>query len=289
MDVQQPHGLADALVAVAEDPSATVLAGGTDLMVAVNEGTRPVERVISLRGVRELAGWRDDGADVVIGAGTTYAAMLEGDLGARLPALAQAARTVGSPQIRNAGTLGGNLATASPAGDTLPVLLALGASVEVAGPGGVRLLPVGEFLVGPKRTALEPGELITGVRVPRRPGPQEYLKVGVRNAMVIAVASVAFAADVAARSITVGLGSVGPTVLGAPAACDWLAERVDWDGGGFVVRDPAAVMEFGRRVRAAAAPIADHRSTAAYRAHAIGVLAQRAAARAALAPGEVAA
>ena len=133
--------------------------------------------------------------------------------------MAQAARTVGSPQIRNAGTIGGNLGTASPAGDTLPVLVALGATVEVASATARRALPIGEFLTGPKSTALVPGELIVSVRVPVAGGPQEYLKVGVRNAMVIAVASVAMVVDRDAGTVGVGLGSVGPTALSAPDAC----------------------------------------------------------------------
>jgi len=145
--------------------------------------------------VPELADIRVDGATIVIGAATTFA-RLELDPVARLvPALAYAARTVGSPQIRNAATIGGNLATASPAGDALPVLVALGASVEVAGRHGRRLIPIAEFFTGPKRSVLEVGDLVVAVRVPVRRGPQEYLKVGVRNAMVIAVASLAIVVD----------------------------------------------------------------------------------------------
>ena len=188
------------------------------------------------------------------------------------PALAQAARTVGSPQIRNAGTIGGNLGTASPAGDTLPVLVALHAAVELASSTGTRVVPVGEFLTGPKATALEPGELIVGVRIPVRRGPQEYLKVGVRNAMVIAVASVAMVVDADTRAVGVGLGSVGPTALGAPDACAWLAAQTDW-------RDRR-----GRRPvrRGSLAPLPDRRSPqprTSYRRHAVGVMARTSAAQ----------
>src|SRR5439155_921044 len=117
----------------------------------------------------------------------------------------------------------------SPAGDTLPVLMALDATVGLASRAGTRALPIGEFLTGPKSTALAPGELIVNVRVPVARGPQEYLKVGTRNAMVIAVASVAMVVDREAGTVGVGLGSVGPTALPAPAACDWLAGQAEWN------------------------------------------------------------
>jgi len=289
MDVLHPTGLTTALEAVAEAPDALVLAGGTDLMVAVNEGTRAVGRVIALRRVDEIVGWRIDGDDVVVGAGTTYTALAAPDFAAVVPALACAARTVGSPQIRNAGTIGGNLGTASPAGDTLPVLVALGATVELASVAGTRAVPVTEFLTGPKRTARALDELITAVRIPRVRGPQDYLKVGVRNAMVIAVASLACVVDLRARTVAVGLGSVGPTALAAPEAVAWLADRLDWSAGGVALGRPEDAVEFGARVAAVASPIDDHRSTAAYRRHAIGVLATRAARRAAVAEIEAAA
>ncbi len=182
---------------------------------------------------------------------------------------------MGSPQIRNAGTIGGNVATASPAGDTLPVLVALGASIEIASATGRRVLPVGEFFLGAKRSALQPGELVVAVHVPVRRGPQDYLKVGVRNAMVIAVASLAIAVDLDEQSIGIGLGSVGPTPLPAPDACEWIAARAEWRTDGLSVA-PDDIAEFARRVAAAATPIDDHRSTAGYRRHAIGVLARRA-------------
>jgi CO/xanthine dehydrogenase FAD-binding subunit len=194
---------------------------------------------------------------------------MDGSVATLAPALAQAARTVGSPQIRNAGTIGGNLGTASPAGDTLPVLVALGASVEVASAAATRTLPIGDFLTGPKATALAPGELIVSVRLPVARGPQEYLKVGVRNAMVIAVASVAMVVDREAGTVGVGLGSVGPTALAAPDACTWLTAHDDWT-------DPAVADEFAIQVATAARPIDDHRGRASYRRHAVGVMARRA-------------
>ncbi len=271
MTVTAPTSLADALAALADEPGSLVLAGGTDLMVQVNEGVRrpgPAP-VLALAGVPELRAVRREGDDLVVGAGATYTELMGEPVASTAPALAQAARTVGSPQIRNAGTIGGNLGTASPAGDTLPVLVALDAAVELASATGARVVPVGEFLTGPKATALDPGELIVGVRIPVRRGPQEYLKVGVRNAMVIAVASVALVVDADTRAVGVGLGSVGPTALGAPDACAWLTAQTDW-------HDDGVADEFAARVARAARPIDDHRSRAAYRRHAVGVMARRA-------------
>jgi len=253
-------------------------------MVGVNEGHRRPTDVVTLAGIDELRRTRVervDGRDVlVIGVGVTYTALAEPEIARRAPALAVAARTVGSPQIRNAGTIGGNLGTASPAGDTLPVLHALDARVEAVGPAGSRILPVREFVIGPKRTALAPGELIASVHVPVLRGPQDYLKVGVRNAMVIAVASVALVVDLDRRELAVGLGAVGPVPLGAPEACRWLAHRLHWDDDTVRLTDPGDVARFGTLVAEAARPIDDHRGRAEYRRHAVGVLAARALRRA---------
>lgn len=284
MTVLAPDLLADALAALGADPAPTVLAGGTDLMVDVNYGRRRPGDVVSLRRLGELRSWRVEpggiGApdQVVLGAATTYTTLLGAELAALLPALAQAARTVGSPQIRNTGTIGGNLATGSPAGDTLPVLVAHGASVELASSAGRRTLPVADFLLGPKSTALRPDELIVAVRVPAVPGPGEFLKIGVRNAMVIAVANCALVLDPARRAVRAALGSVGPVPVRDVETEAWVTDRLDWGGGRPL--DPALAAEFGQRTAAASRPIDDHRSTAAYRRHAVGVLARRALERA---------
>jgi CO/xanthine dehydrogenase FAD-binding subunit len=272
MAVARPRTLAEARTALAERPAADLLAGGTDFMVQVNFGQRRPTDVIALRRVEELGGWRTADGHLHLGANLTYTEM-EQDLGAMLPALAAAARTVGSPPIRNAGTLGGNLGTASPAGDTLPLLLALDAQVLLAGPDGTRSVPLAEFVTGPKRTARQPGELILGARVPRIAGPQQFAKVGPRNAMVIAVASLALVLDVEGRTVRVGLGAVGPRPLRAPEAEAFAADVVDWRA---LRADPADVARFADLVADAAAPITDHRGTAAYRRHAVAVLARRA-------------
>jgi CO/xanthine dehydrogenase FAD-binding subunit len=280
--VAVPRTIDDAVAALAELPDAQVLAGGTDFMVEVNFGHRRPTDVVALRRVDELRTWSVDGTSGVlrICAGVPYAEMQQPPLAELVPALAQAARTVGSPQIRNAGTIGGNLATASPAGDTLPVLAALDATVVVAGPGGARrTLPWHEFLVGPKRNALEPGELVVAVEIPPVRGPQEFLKVGTRNAMVISVASVAVVRDIDAGTVRCALGSVGPTVIRTGDAEAWLATSGAFGDFGSLRRaevTESVGVEFGRRVAAAARPIDDHRSTADYRRHAVEVCARRA-------------
>jgi CO/xanthine dehydrogenase FAD-binding subunit len=279
MPVVVPDSLESALTMLASRPDATVLAGGTDLMVAVNDGRVAPEHVVAVTRVPELQGARVEDDQLFIGAATTYAELMREPVVSAAPALAYASRTVGSPQIRNAGTIGGNLGTASPAGDALPVLVALDAVVELVSVDGPRTVGIREFFTGPKQNARRPGELILNVRVPIRRGPQDYLKVGVRNAMVIAVASLAIAVDLDAHTIGIGLGSVGPTPLAAAVAADWLAGRLGWHPKG-IVAAPADIDEFGVRVADAARAIDDHRGTAGYRAHAIGVLGRRALRRA---------
>jgi CO/xanthine dehydrogenase FAD-binding subunit len=273
MAVHAPRSLADLYGALADSPEAQLLAGGTDFMVEVNFGHRHPAAVIALRDVAELKSWRIDDGTVVLGATCTYAELEGPEIATLVPALAQAARTVGSPQIRNAGTIGGNLGTASPAGDTLPVLAALDARVVVGSSKGVRTLTLDELIVGPKRTTLEPGEIIIEVRVPVLDGPQEYLKIGTRNAMVIAVADVAIVIDREGRNVRCAMGSVGPTIIRAHDAEQWVNDYIDWSAGH--LDDDAAAAEFGQRVAAAARPIDDHRSTAAYRRHGVEVLAAR--------------
>lgn len=278
MSVAVARSLDEAVDARARDPEAHLLAGGTDFMVEVNFGHRRPPSVVALSAVPELRGWARAGDRLVLGAGLTYTEMQTPEPSAALPALAQAARTVGSPQIRNAGTLGGNLGTASPAGDTLPVLAALDADVTVVGPDGERSVPWDRFLTGPKRTSLAPGEIIRDVRVRVPVGPQEFLKVGTRNAMVISIAGLALVVDTPNRTVRCALGSVGPVPIRATDAEVWLETRVSW--GDRPVTDTETIAEFARRVADAARPIDDHRSTAEYRRHAVRVLAARAATRA---------
>jgi CO/xanthine dehydrogenase FAD-binding subunit len=272
-----PGAVAEAVAVLTERPDALVLAGGTDLMVDINEGLRHVaddELVVCVNRVPELRTWTLDRAagTLRLGAAVTYAELARPPLVGLVPALAQAARTVGSPQIRNAATIGGNVVTCSPAGDGLPVLSALDATVELVSDTGSRVLPIDEVMVGVKRTALRPGELLVAVTLRLLDGWQGYAKVGVRNAMVIAIAGACLAVDVPGRSVRIALGSVAPTIVRAAEAEAWAAEAVDW-GARAVAAE--AVTEFGRLAAAASSPIDDHRSTAAYRRHSIAVLAER--------------
>lgn len=280
MTLAVPTSLDDAVRLLDEHPDAMLLAGGTDAMVEINDGhRRPTDLVIALNRVGELRSWRHDaaGSTVTVGAGITYTELMQPPLATLLPALAEASRTVGSPQIRNAGTLGGNLGTCSPAGDGLPVLSALDAEVRIVSAGGERSASIHEVMVGVKRTSLEPGELIADITLPVRSGWQGYAKVGVRNAMVIAVASACLAVDEATRSVALALGSVGPTVIRCTEAEQHLASAVDWTSG---ATDSASLDELATLVSAASSPITDHRSSADYRRHAVGVLARRLARRA---------
>lgn len=274
MTIVNARTVDEALEALDRRPGSLLLQGGTDTMVSVNFGRARPEHVVSLRRVDALRTWhRDDNGDVFIGAGLPYAAMEAGPLADLFPALAQAARTVGSPQIRAAGSIGGNLGTCSPAGDALPVLAALDADVEIRSLHATRRVAFRDFMTGPKRSVLEPNELIVGVRMRPLEGFQGYAKVGVRNAMVISVASVCLAIDATTRSARLALGSVGPTILRCARAEALINDEVDKSGPWHVPDDLA------RRAADLAAdearPIDDHRSTAAYRRHAVRVLTRR--------------
>ena len=257
MDVLTPRSLDEALQLKAEHPDAVPIQGGTDVMVALNFDRARPEVVLNLNEVSELRGWSRENGTLRLGAGLTYAEALSGELAEALPALAEASRTVGSPQIRNRGTIGGNLGTASPAGDALPPLFVENAEVELASVRGRRRLALGDFLVGVKQNALEPDELIASVLVEPSGQPQTFMKVGPRNAMVIAVCSLAVVADRRRGELRASFGSSSPVVRLVSAPLDEAAS-------------------FPERVAAAASPIDDVRGTAAYRRHALRVLAQRA-------------
>ncbi len=276
MEFLQPGSWTEALAAQAERPAAVPLAGGTDVMVSLNFGAERPRALLDLTRITELRQWDTDGGQVRLGAGVSYSRVIT-ELADRLPGLALAARTVGSPQIRNRGTVGGNLGTASPAGDAHPPLLAAGAEIEIASVKGTRLLPVDQFFTGPKRHALQPGELIAAVRIPLPSGAEQFSKIGTRNAMVIAVAAFSLALRPDRQEVGTGIGSAGPTPLRARQAETFLAAALAADGlWESRAQLPAGVAaEFGRLVAAAAAPIDDVRGTAAYRRHCLSVLARR--------------
>ena len=257
MDVLTPRSLHEALRLKAEHPDAVPIQGGTDVMVELNFDRARPDVLLNLNEVPELRGWSRENGALRLGAGLTYTEVLESELAERLPALAEASRTVGSPQIRNRATIGGNLGTASPAGDALPPLLVELADVEVASAGGARRLPLDQFLVGPKRNALAPDELVVSVHVSPSAQPQTFMKVGPRNAMVIAVCSLALVADRERGELRASFGSAGPVP-------------------GLVLAPLDEAGSFPERVAGAASPIDDVRGSAAYRRHALAVLTRRA-------------
>ena len=256
MQVFRPSTLDEALHIRAEHPEARPIQGGTDVMVELTFGHARPEALLDLSELAELRGASEDDGVLRLGAGLTYTEAMQPHIAARLPALAEASRTVGSPQIRNRGTIGGNLGTASPAGDALPPLLVERAEVELASVRGARTMPLEEFLLGVKRTALEPDELVTAVRVRPSGGAQTFAKVGPRNAMVIAVCSLAVVVDTAAGEVRAAFGSGAVTAR-------------------HVVVPLAEAAELPERVVGAASPIDDVRGTADYRRHALRVLATR--------------
>lgn len=280
MNVLLPRTLKDVFAAL-ENPGARVLAGGTDLLVRLRSGKEGAETLVGLERVAELRGIREEGGVGVgrilrIGAMSTHAELLEHAIvRAKLPVLAQALADLGSPPIRNMGTIGGNLCTASPAGDTLPPLVVLGAEVELVSSsirGGARRMPVADFLRGPGKTALAPGEVLAAVHVPIPCAGhvQHFEKVGRRDALAVAMVSLA-------ASVRIGKGGPGGVVAKANLAWGSVAPGI-W-------RCPAAEAALeGRRltltslkeaaaiVRAEIRPISDVRASADYRREVAGNL-----------------
>jgi CO/xanthine dehydrogenase FAD-binding subunit len=276
VEILAPDTWQEALAMKAAQPEAVPIAGGTDLMVALNFDRARPQAILDLTRVPELREWGADDGRLRVGAGVTYTRLIE-ELGARLPGLAIASRTVGSPQIRNRGTVGGNLGTASPAGDGLPPLYVSDAEVELASTTGTRRLPVVEFVTGPKRQAARDDELIAAFLLPAATGAQQFAKIGTRNAMVIAVCSLSLAIWPERRAVCACIGSAGPTPIRAGEAEAFIAGVLEedglWEGRGPLA--DAAVARFGELVAEASAPIDDVRGSAAYRRHALGVLARR--------------
>jgi CO/xanthine dehydrogenase FAD-binding subunit len=276
VDFLQPTSWDDALAAKAARPEALPIAGGTDVMVELNFDARRPAALLDLTGVRRLTGWVIEDGLIRLGAGVSYTRLID-ELGGLLPGLAMAARTVGSPQIRNRGTIGGNLGAASPAGDCHPPLLASGATIEVASVRGTRTVPAARFFTGVKQNVLAPDELIAAVLIPPATGPQQFSKIGTRNAMVIAVASFCVSLDPREKTVGTGIGSAAPTPRRATDAERFLAGALDeaglWESRADL--GDSIVREFGERVKAAADPVDDVRGTAAYRRHGLAVMARR--------------
>jgi CO/xanthine dehydrogenase FAD-binding subunit len=276
MEFLRPSTLGDALAAKAEYPGAVPIAGGTDVMVELNFDRHRPPVLLDLTRITELAEWSIDDGRVRLGAGVSYTRIID-ELGDRLPGLAMAARTVGSPQIRNRGTVGGNLGAASPAGDSHPSLLAADAEVELSSRDGTRTVSAEDFYVGVKRNIARDDELITAIMIDPPSGPEQFSKIGTRNAMVIAVAAFGIALHPDRKVVRTGIGSVAPTPRRATGAEAFVSAAIDedglWDSRGAL--PDTVVTEFARQVRGAGAPIDDVRGTAAYRLHALEVMARR--------------
>jgi len=246
-------------------------------MVEMNFDKHRPPALLDLTRVSELTEWGMDDGRVRLGAGVSYTRIID-ELGDRLPGLAMASRTVGSPQIRNRGTVGGNLGAASPAGDAHPALLAADAEIELQSTAGTRVVKAHEFYLGVKRNAARRDELITAIVLTPPSGPQQFCKIGTRNAMVISVAAFGLALHPDRRVVRTGIGSVAPTPRRAYAAEEFLAAELEsaglWESRAEL--PTALAREFGEKVKAAGAPIDDVRGTAAYRLHSLAVMARRA-------------
>jgi CO/xanthine dehydrogenase FAD-binding subunit len=276
MEVLQTDNWQEALELKATRPDAVPIAGGTDLMVELNFDRSRPQAMLDLTRITELTEWGPDSGALRVGAGVTYTRLID-ELGDRLPGLAIASRTVGSPQIRNRGTVGGNLGTSSPAGDALPPLFASDAEVELASRSGTRRIPVAEFITGPKRNRLADDELIAAFHIAPAGGPQQFAKIGTRNAMVIAVCSLALSIWPERRGVAACIGSAGPTPIRPGEAERFIAGVLDEDDLWSTLGPlpDTAVRRFGELVEEAANPIDDVRGTARYRHHALGVLGRR--------------
>ncbi|MFD8784135.1 FAD binding domain-containing protein [Kitasatospora sp. NPDC059599] len=278
MEFLRPATWDEALAAKAENPTALPISGGTDVMVEMNFDVHRPSAILDLNRITELTEWSDDGSVVQLGASVPYTRIID-ELSGPLPGLALASRTVGSPQIRNRGGVGGNLGGASPAGDAHPALLAAGRDVfvEASSVRGTRMIPIDDFYVGVKRNSLEADELIRAVHIPVADGPQQFSKIGTRNAMVIAVCAFGFALHPKNGTVGTGIGSAAPTPRRAVEAEEYLqgvlAERGLWESGDLLGTE--VIQRFGELVKAAASPIDDVRGTADYRRHSLAVMARR--------------
>lgn len=263
MKAYKPVNLEEALQ-ICRDEQVTPFAGGTDVMVKGLRGSGLIPKtahpVLFLSGIAELREWRDKGDTLFLGSCMTYTDLYALPL---LPALLKAAiREIGSPGIRNLGTLGGNICNASPAGDTLPVLYILNAQVRIADDTGTRDIPVSEFIQGPGKTILESNELVVGVTVPRvHFSTHFYRKVGTRKANALSKLSCAGGAAVSGEKITdfrIAFGAVAPTVIRPydleKRICSMTVPELREECG-------EVVKEFGALIK----PIDDQRSSASYR------------------------
>jgi CO/xanthine dehydrogenase FAD-binding subunit len=272
MRVLRPGDWPEALRLRSAEGAAIAIAGGTDVMVAMRREHMRPEALLDLSHVHTLKRCHVGAGYVHIGSGVTYTYINE-HLSGRLPGLAEAAGGIGSRQVRNRGTIGGSLGTASAAGDVHPVLIACGADIKLSSAGGSRWVPAAGFYLPAGRTALGTGELIEAVRVPVSGGFQRYAKIGRRRGVVKAICSVATVLDSSHRRVRVGIGAPGMVPLRALAAEELLTDTALWRNRTALSGD--LLEEFGQLTAQAADPHTDLAATAAYRRHAIAVLARR--------------
>ncbi|MET0233353.1 MAG: FAD binding domain-containing protein [Kibdelosporangium sp.] len=274
MDVLVATSLAEVHEGLRRSPGTRLLAGGTDLLVELRTTDARPPAVLCVGDVPELLGWHHGDEEVTLGAGVTLSELAGTELSDLFPALGVAARSVACPQIRNAATLGGNIATAAPTSDLIPVLAALDATAEVAGPHGR------ELRIGSAADSVKPGDVVVAVRVPLRRTTQTYLRVGARRGMAFPTAAVAVVVDLDARTLRCAVGGHGRAV----DAELWVADHIDWAAGR--VPDPRTYESFGELVATSAGPpqggpgqrdTGQHNGVPVeYWRHAVGVLARRA-------------
>ena len=270
VSVLLPRSLDELWAMMRDCPDAAVYAGGTDLLVKIRSGVMSRKRLICLERIQELKGVEDQGNRVVVRAATTFTELLRDSVVAtHFPVLAKAVSELGSPLVRHMGTIGGNICTASPAGDTLPPLVAIKAVVCLSSGKGIRSLPIERFIVGPGQTVLESGEILSAIHI-EKPHPQSiqhFEKVGRRNALACSLASMAavirLSEDGNVSAASLAWGSVGPTVITCSEAVDALIGRP---------LSLESLSEAAAIVRQAVRPITDIRATADYRREVAGNL-----------------
>lgn len=255
---------------LSDNPAAAIYAGGTDLFPRVRKGVISPACLVCLERISELRTIHDHGDRVFLGGCTTHTALLSASLiRDHFPILAKALATLGSPHIRNMGTLGGNIVTASPAGDSLPPLYVLGAEIELLSRRSRRCVPISLFIKGPGKVDLSPGEIVAGVWL-KKGQPyriHHFEKVGQRNALAIAIVSMAAVIDTSEQGMIekahFAWGSVGPTVVSSEEVEAFMKGRA---------LDQKTLLQAAAMAREAVAPIDDVRATASYRREVAGNL-----------------
>jgi CO/xanthine dehydrogenase FAD-binding subunit len=275
MTYHQPRSREEAAALLAADPSARILAGGTDLIVQMRSGRIAPGAIVDIKRISAMQAVMGHDGGFTIGAAMPCTGLKQSEhLTAAWPGVVEAANLIGSVQVRNRATMAGNLCNASPAADAVPALIAAGATALVVGPQGERLVPVEEIPAGPGKTTLAAGEFIAELRLPPRPqgGGDAYLRATPRTEMDIAIVGVGVALVIGADGICtaarVALGAVAPTAILVPeAGAALVGTRVD----------DTALDAMEKAARAACRPIGDKRGSAEYRTHMAGVLARRGA------------